>query len=172
MSKRDWYARNREAVLAQKRAQYEIDKEAKKASSAAYRAANPDKLVAFERKRWAERKNDADYRAKQAERARAWYRANRERVIKRVKKHRLASLYGLSLEQFEAIRLEQGGGCAICARNDSPLVVDHCHSTGAVRGLLCDGCNTAIGRLGDNAESVSRALAYLMLAESCEVKHA
>jgi hypothetical protein len=39
--------------------------------------------------------------------------------------------------------------------------VDHCHSTGQIRGVLCCECNTGIGKLGDNAEGVRRALAYL-----------
>lgn len=45
------------------------------------------------------------------------------------------------------------------------LCVDHDHVTGTVRGLLCNGCNHGIGKLGDNAEGVRRALAYLEAAE-------
>jgi len=64
----------------------------------------------------------------------------------------------------------QGGVCAICAKDISLQAtagkmpsanVDHCHSTGQIRGVLCCECNTGIGKLGDNAEGVRRALAYL-----------
>lgn len=39
--------------------------------------------------------------------------------------------------------------------------VDHCHDTGRVRGMLCHGCNTALGKLGDNVAGLRRALEYL-----------
>ncbi len=41
------------------------------------------------------------------------------------------------------------------------LVVDHCHETGRLRGMLCDLCNTALGKLGDNIEGVKRLLSYI-----------
>lgn len=41
------------------------------------------------------------------------------------------------------------------------LAVDHCHSTGKIRGLLCHNCNTGLGKLGDSIESLTKALNYL-----------
>lgn len=61
---------------------------------------------------------------------------------------------------------DQGGLCAICrqpertARNQV-LAVDHDHSTGEVRGLLCSHCNRAVGLLADDPARLIRALAYL-----------
>jgi hypothetical protein len=59
----------------------------------------------------------------------------------------------------------QGGVCAICSAPDESLkkrlCVDHCHTTGAVRGLLCDNCNTALGKFRDNADTLRRAITYL-----------
>lgn len=58
----------------------------------------------------------------------------------------------------------QGGVCRICANkppNGKRLCVDHDHETGAVRGLLCQKCNTAIGMLNDDPALVERALDYL-----------
>jgi hypothetical protein len=60
----------------------------------------------------------------------------------------------------------QGGTCALCDKTDSgrngdPLFVDHCHETGAIRGLLCKDHNTAIGHLGDTLESLTRVVNYL-----------
>ena len=46
------------------------------------------------------------------------------------------------------------------------LVVDHCHTTSLVRGLLCHNCNRALGLLKDNISSVKRALFYLKSAET------
>lgn len=69
--------------------------------------------------------------------------------------------YGLTLEQFEEMVSEQEGCCAICRRVMKEPVVDHCHDTRVVRGLLCHSCNRGIGLLGDNPEVLKRATVYL-----------
>jgi hypothetical protein len=75
---------------------------------------------------------------------------------------RLFQKYGLTPGDVERMKAEQGGLCAICRRQDAwRLVVDHCHDTGRVRGLLCDRCNQALGALGDRVEALERALHYL-----------
>jgi hypothetical protein len=62
---------------------------------------------------------------------------------------------------------KHGDKCAICrAENQSNgrrtrLAVDHCHTTGRIRGLLCHRCNTALGLLQDSPELLGRAAAYL-----------
>ncbi len=74
--------------------------------------------------------------------------------------------YGINEVEYDAMLARQGGRCAIC-RTDEPkgrygvFCVDHDHSTGAVRGLLCSFCNRALAQFGDNAEGLRRALAYL-----------
>lgn len=73
--------------------------------------------------------------------------------------------YGISLEEFKGLLRHQGGGCAICGKPIEAIRrrmnVDHCHETGEVRGILCTGCNTGLGHLGDNIEGLQKALAYL-----------
>lgn len=72
--------------------------------------------------------------------------------------------YGITLEEYGQRFLRQGGVCAICnARptKDGPLAVDHDHTTGAVRGLLCRGCNVGLGCFTDNVAHMGRAIAYL-----------
>lgn len=58
---------------------------------------------------------------------------------------------------------EQGGTCAICHGTETVgrLAVDHCHSTGRVRGLLCTNCNQAIGKLKDDSQLLRNAINYL-----------
>ena len=73
--------------------------------------------------------------------------------------------YGITLSDFNRMLKEQGGRCAIC-QNDEPgrsgqWLVDHCHDTGEVRGLLCHKCNSGIGLLRDSVPIVRSALRYL-----------
>jgi hypothetical protein len=63
---------------------------------------------------------------------------------------------------------QQRGCCAICEKRlgrRGTYHIDHCHATGRVRGILCSGCNRAIGMLGDTSASVMRAVQYLEMAE-------
>jgi predicted RNA-binding Zn-ribbon protein involved in translation (DUF1610 family) len=73
--------------------------------------------------------------------------------------------YGISTQQFAELLEFQGGGCAICAKPIENIRrrmnIDHDHETNKVRGILCTGCNTGIGHLGDNIEGLKRALYYL-----------
>lgn len=50
--------------------------------------------------------------------------------------------------------------CMICTSNKR-IVIDHCHETGKVRGILCTNCNTVIAKLGDNKSGIQKALNYL-----------
>lgn len=71
--------------------------------------------------------------------------------------------YNLKLE-------EQNRSCKICQKSveevGKRLVVDHCHTTGKVRGLLCSVCNLTIGRLGDDYKGIMIAAQYLFEFEN------
>lgn len=69
--------------------------------------------------------------------------------------------YGLGWKDYTALVINQGGKCGSCKSADYPLVVDHDHRSGTVRGLLCHKCNRAIGSLGDSVEGLKAALRYL-----------
>lgn len=70
--------------------------------------------------------------------------------------------YGLTPVDYAALLAAQGGVCALCGSTQGRrLVVDHCHETGRVRGLLCTACNGALGKLGDTPEALLRVVAYL-----------
>ena len=74
--------------------------------------------------------------------------------------------YGITMDEFNKLLELQGGGCAICGKPVSSLRrrmnIDHCHETNKVRGILCSGCNTGLGHLGDNIEGLKRAMDYLL----------
>ncbi|MEJ7873163.1 MAG: endonuclease VII domain-containing protein [Rubrobacteraceae bacterium] len=72
--------------------------------------------------------------------------------------------YGVAVAEYDDLLLKQDGRCAICKRlpyTKKGLVVDHCHQTGAIRGILCSRCNSALGMLDDSPALLERALEYL-----------
>jgi hypothetical protein len=71
--------------------------------------------------------------------------------------------YNLSVNEYLRMRQDQNELCAICNKKKK-LVVDHCHSTGKVRGLLCGGCNKGIGCFEENIESLNGAIKYLCVS--------
>lgn len=77
--------------------------------------------------------------------------------------------YGLTVEQFKAMEVAQGGLCKICRRPPrgrwDRLHVDHDHVTGEVRGLLCNNCNMVLGRVLDSIEILEAAIEYLRNAK-------
>ena len=87
----------------------------------------------------------------------------------------LKRCYGITLNEYNEMMEKQDGKCSICG-TDEPggrksgrgggadvFVVDHCHDTGKVRGLLCHGCNRAMGLLGDNIQTLQSMVEYLNL---------
>ena len=80
------------------------------------------------------------------------------------RKRHLKKRYGITPEQFNLLLETQGGCCAVCGGDDPKARdwhIDHCHKTGATRGLLCSTCNTGIGGLQDSADLLRRAIEYL-----------
>lgn len=78
----------------------------------------------------------------------------------------LYRLYRLRLEDFEAMEKKQGGRCAVCdcgpvGGRGRKLHVDHDHETGIIRGLLCHGCNAAIGLFREDPDLMTKAIVYL-----------
>ena len=70
--------------------------------------------------------------------------------------------YGIEPETYYEMLEKQGQGCAICKAKSTrrAMNIDHDHTTGKVRGLLCDGCNLSIGHL-ERKDFVVKALKYL-----------
>jgi uncharacterized protein affecting Mg2+/Co2+ transport len=104
---------------------------------------NPEKHRAAARER---RKNNPD-------RYKSYVRKYREKNVDAERARHLMREYGITVEQYNAMEVQQGGVCAICKQPETQerngvkyrLAVDHCHKTGKVRGLLCFKCNSAMG---------------------------
>lgn len=91
------------------------------------------------------------------QRTRKWQTDNPNRVRDSVYKRK----YGINLSEYEQMVTTRSGCCDICKR-EKPLVIDHCHNTKTVRGLLCDRCNVAIGCFEDSIEALKSAIPYLV----------
>lgn len=131
---------------------------------------NPEHYRAYARtwiqthkKQVSDRKSKKYWENPEAHRA----RARQRRISGKTLASEMAE-FGLTAAQYHEMLQQQGGRCAICNSNKSRgrLAVDHCHQTGAVRGLLCHRCNLAIGKLGDNAASLQKAADYIIGRDS------
>lgn len=104
------------------------------------------------------------------------YEANKEKEKENFKeyhkenKHRyknssLKNLYGISLDILNQMKIDQLFSCLICKTHEDNLsrglFVDHCHSSGKVRGLLCQSCNTMLGAAKDNQSILQEGIKYL-----------
>lgn len=92
----------------------------------------------------------------------AWSAAQRNRALR--------YRYGLDAKSHEEMTIAQGNRCAICDASGGEtratrLYVDHNHTTGVVRKLLCPGCNIAIGIIEQGVERISQLAAYLSYHE-------
>ena len=115
------------------------------------------------KKAWTEKNRE---RITEAQRAR--YKADPEKYREYFRNHRIKKNYDLTEAEYAAKVIEQGGKCGICGKEpsgkwhgDRMLNVDHDHKPGAVRGLLCNQCNRALGLFGDSQERILEAVAYL-----------
>lgn len=78
--------------------------------------------------------------------------------------------YKISNNDYNLLFNIQGGKCRICKSHQSELpkklAVDHCHTTGQVRGLLCSRCNLGIGLFKDSIENLTEAINYLKISKN------
>lgn len=100
-------------------------------------------------------------------RSKSWREANPEKSARSVRSSTIKAKYGIDQDRFEEMLAAQGGQCAICGATSPRLSwgkhlhIDHCHETGKVRGLLCQPCNTSLGRFGDNPDLLRKAAEYV-----------
>lgn len=99
-----------------------------------------------------------------------WERKNRHKDIELTRDKEASRKKGLNLEKYYLMRDSQENKCLICKRHErrknrasitARLCIDHCHTTGKIRGLLCHDCNTGIGKFEDNIELLQSAIDYL-----------
>lgn len=95
----------------------------------------------------------------------SYYRENTGKCDKTNMDSRLRRTYGIGVVEYNSMLEAQDFKCKICTRHKSEfpyrLSVDHCHKTGAVRGLLCKACNTALGLVKDKTAVLENMISYL-----------
>src|ERR1700730_8514723 len=109
-------------------------REKRRASDRTYKQSHKKELADRRRLKM---QTDPEYR----ERKRASDRLSR-------RKTRFKTVYGITMDDYDAMLARQGGVCKICRRKPEPekvLSVDHCHARNKVRELLCSGCNSMLG---------------------------
>lgn len=137
-----WWAKNKEILNARRREQRKADPQKSRASHNAWNAKNRDKINAWARER---RANDPA-----AERMRSWKQAG----------------VPCTEVKYQELFATQGGCCACChtplaVLRGKNLVVDHCHETSKIRGLLCHNCNLGLGNFKDDPNILRAAADYI-----------
>lgn len=90
-------------------------------------------------------------------------RISQEKRKVRSRNRRIEKIYGINEEEYSEILLSQNNKCRICFSeyNKKSFHIDHCHSSGAIRGILCSKCNQAIGLFKEDTEAMLRAIEYI-----------
>ena len=101
------------------------------------------------------------YANRQKETKKEWYKNNSHKI----REYHLKHNYNLTPQEYEEMLNNQKGCCAICGTTfcstGRRFSVDHCHTTGKVLGLLCNICNTLLGKAKDDIEILKKAISYL-----------
>lgn len=134
---------------------------------AAWKKANPEKVKAY----------SSRY-------SKTYYAKNKQRILKAVndwkiknptkfRDNQYRAKFGITGSEYDALFTKQNGVCAICKQAETvrhkngkvyPLCVDHCHSSGCIRGLLCQTCNKGLGNFKDSTLFLMNAVEYLQKA--------
>lgn len=154
--------------------------EERRASNAAcmrrWRANNKEKAAAASKANHAKRRqkdldgmraavsrNTAAWRARNPELVKELRAAHHAKDPKARRRYGMKHHYGLTYEEYEAMLEAQGFCCAVCGTSETKKDwhIDHCHTTGEVRGLLCNNCNAGIGMFKDDPTRLRAAADYL-----------
>jgi hypothetical protein len=119
--------------------------------SDSYYHQNKDKLDSYRK----------TYKQQNPEKEKEWQAKSRLNRKDAIKNYRLKSRYGITLADVNRMLEEQGNSCKVCDTAFGKYVVDHCHSTGNVRGLLCYRCNNVLGQLNDDLYYIHKLKKYL-----------
>lgn len=155
-------------VFMTTKAYYDANRDKVLAYSREYQRTHKDKIRAYNVRYWSEHKETKEHREKRL--AKYKQLSPTERQF-RARVNRLNTRFGLTLAQYDEMLEAQKDVCAICGQPETlihhrtkkikSLSVDHNHTTGKVRQLLCNRCNTLVGWLEIDCSTVIKAFRYL-----------
>lgn len=99
----------------------------------------------------------------------AWYEENKNKpgYKEKLYESRIKFKYGIGVGVVNEMLYNQSNRCAICEKefvSKKTTHIDHCHSTGKIRGMLCEGCNIGLGGFKDNVDILKKAIEYLLVS--------
>lgn len=108
-------------------------------------------------------------RERMNERNRTWVLNNKEHALKLKRFAKVKQMYGLSKTQYLDLLNTHNHKCSICGEKETVslkgtvwnLSIDHCHTTGKIRGLLCAQCNVGLAKFRENIRYFKNAINYL-----------
>lgn len=147
----------------------------KKEQHRKYFEAHKEEIRARDRKRSTTPEHRAKRRAYYAKNRESWNKQQRDKNRANplhVRLDHIKATFGLTKEQYFSMLDSSGGRCAICGELPRPmkngrtgLNIDHCHGTGATRGLVCHHCNRGLAGFKDDISRLRAAMEYLMRFE-------
>lgn len=147
------------------------DIEKRLAASKAYYQKNREKKLAYAKAKYkaVRRRPPGLATTDPAAYQREWNKKNKEKAKLYADRYYLKG-YGITLDRYNEMLASQNGLCDICGKppDRRRLVVDHDHHTGVIRGLLCHGCNLALGKFGDDIAGIEKVLSYLRKQSSAQ----
>jgi len=161
-------AKAKKAWKAWRKNNPERAKASARASMARWRKKHPDIAKERDAKKYRKHREEILKRVKQRreeniemarKRDREWNKRNPEKV----RDHRIRGQYGISAKEYDAIIDRAGTLCPICGKSfgEIPPCLDHNHSTGKIRGVICGLCNSGLGFFRDNLDILLNAVEYL-----------
>jgi len=133
--------------------------------SAKYRRENPEKWKEIDRRAKLKLRQNPEKNLQKLTYQQQYREENRKALSDKERQRR----FGITPEGYSDLFKSQNGTCAICKQPETAtrlgkvkaLAVDHCHQSGAVRGLLCADCNMGIGKLKEDKNILLSAIQYL-----------
>jgi len=162
-----YYIAHKEQGKARRKIYEAGRREQRRAHDKEYRLLNRDKIIAYQNA----------HRLQHNANNKAYRDAHRDEIHRKSRISWLKTNYGITPEIYEALLLEQGDGCAVCGsskwrgKNNRPII-DHDHRTGRIRGIVCHGCNIALGYVHDNPQLAIALAIYLQDFSKKHLDHA
>lgn len=164
------YAQEHAAEIAAYQREYRIKNKVKLAAQAhEYNLEHRDKISARNKIYREGRRDDIaaykqTYHQENKSKILAWHKEYRLTNKAGIADQKLRHKYGIGTKERDKLLEQQGGVCPLCLTNTPSKkgwVVDHCHVTNKVRGILCQNCNTMLGMSSESIDTLLRAIEYI-----------